>query len=267
MKVALLIEYDGTDFAGWQVQPRIEKASKKNRSVQGEIERGFRQLFQMDVPVVGAGRTDSGVHGRGMVAHAILPEGASMTIPKLTIALNATTPEDIAIRDVREVPDDFNARHSALARQYRYTIKTERTALDRRYVWALRGTLETEKLARAASLLAGEFDFTSFSKRTNDVDHYRCTVEQCEWVFRGTSIALTIRANRFVRGMVRALVGAMVQAGQGDLSLADFETLLKHPRELNRAKYIAPAHGLVLEGVAYPERFGLWTIGEEIIKL
>src|SRR3954470_23901977 len=114
MKFALLVEYDGTDFAGWQVQPRIEKASKKNRSVQGEIERGFRQLFQTDVAVVGAGRTDSGVHGRGMVAHAVLPEGTSLTVPKLTIGLNATTPEDIAIRDVREVPDDFNARHSAL---------------------------------------------------------------------------------------------------------------------------------------------------------
>jgi tRNA pseudouridine38-40 synthase len=202
-----------------------------------------------------------------MVAHAVLPEGAAMTIPKLTMALNATTPEDLAIRAIRVVSDDFNARHSARARQYRYTIMAERTALDRRSVWAIRGNVDTEKMRAAASHLIGEFDFTSFSKRTNDVDHYRCIVEQCEWVFRGTSIALTIRANRFVRGMVRALVGAMVEVGQDDLSLADFETLLKHPRELNRAKYIAPAHGLVLEGVAYPEQFGLWTIGEEIKRI
>jgi tRNA pseudouridine38-40 synthase len=259
MKVAMLIEYDGTDFSGWQVQ-------ENGRSVQGEIEKGLRQLFGREIGVVGAGRTDAGVHARGMVAHAVLPEDAAMTIQKLTMAMNATTPRDIAIRDIREVPDDFNARHSARARQYRYTIKTERTALDRRYVWALRGTIDTDKLRVAASHLTGEFDFTSFSKRTNDVDHYRCIVEHCEWVFRGTSFALTIRANRFVRGMVRALVGAMVEVGQDDLTLADFETLLKHPRELNRAKYIAPAHGLVLEGVAYPERFGLWDIGREIVR-
>ena len=259
MRVALLIEYDGTNFSGWQVQ-------ENGRSVQGEIEKGMRQLFSTDIDVIGAGRTDSGVHGRGMVAHAVLPDERTMTLPKLTMALNATTPEDIAIRDVRIVPDDFNARHSAVARQYRYTIKTERTALDRRYVWALRGAVDPDKLTTASKFLVGEFDFTSFSKRTNDVQHYRCIVDRAEWVFRGTTFALTIRANRFVRGMVRALVGAMVQVGQSVLSVEEFETLLKHPRELHRAKYIAPAHGLVLEGVEYPERFGLWKIGEQIIR-
>src|SRR5438445_12199422 len=136
MKVALLIEYDGTDFSGWKVQ-------ENGRSVQGEIERGLRQIFGTEIGVIGAGRTDAGVHARGMVAHAVLSEGTSM--PKLTMALNATTPEDIAIRDTRIVSDDFNARHSARARQYRYTIKAERTALDRLYMWAIRGAVDTEK--------------------------------------------------------------------------------------------------------------------------
>ena len=116
--------------------------------------------------------------------------------------------------------------------------------------------------ARCATKLLGEFDFTSFSKRTSDVKHYRCIVSEARWDFCGTVLALTIRANRFVRGMVRSLVGAMVQVGQNVVTEAEFEGLLHDPQEVRRAKYIAPPHGLVLEGVEYPERFGLWQIDE-----
>ncbi len=259
-KFALLIEYDGTDFAGWQTQGLAETA--RGRSVQAEIERSFLQLFSREITVHGAGRTDAGVHARGMVAHIDFPKDISITIPKLTIAVNATTPEDIVIRDIRHVADDFHARHSAVARQYRYTIKTERTALDRRYMWALRQNVDRDKLVRSAQKLIGEYDFTSFSKRTSDVKHYRCIVTEARWDFYGTVLALTIRANRFVRGMVRALVGAMVQVGQNVLSEDEFERLLHEPQEVRRAKYIAPPHGLVLEGIEYPGHFGLWNILE-----
>jgi tRNA pseudouridine38-40 synthase len=255
LRLALLIEYDGTDFAGWQIQDN-------GRSVQGEIEKAFRQLFARDISVLGAGRTDAGVHARGMVAHVEFPDEIEMTAFKLTIALNATTPHDIVIRDIRTVPYGFHSRFSALSRQYRYTIKRERTAIDRHFVWAIKRGVDDSKLQIAAGMLAGEHDFTSFSKRSNDVEHYRCIVEEARWDFRGTTFALTIRANRFVRGMVRALVGAMVQAGQGIMTTEEFAALLDGPQEFARAKYIAPAHGLVLEGVAYPERFGLWKIGE-----
>ncbi len=258
MKLAFLIEYDGTDFAGWQTQ----RDHPKGRSVQAELERGFLKLFSRNIPIHGAGRTDSGVHARGMVAHIEFPNDIEIPLPKLLMAINATTPEDIALRDVRPVPADFHARHSALARQYRYTIKQERTAIDRHFVWAIRRSVDVEVLGRCAALLAGEHDFTSFSKRTRDVKHYRCIVERAGWEFHGTTFALTIRANRFVRGMVRALVGAMVQAGQGTLSVNDFQKLLHAPQELWRAKYIAPPHGLVLEGIEYPDRFALWHIGE-----
>ncbi|HEY3875127.1 MAG TPA: tRNA pseudouridine(38-40) synthase TruA [Candidatus Kapabacteria bacterium] len=265
MKLALLIEYDGTAFAGWQTQGD----HPKGRSVQNEIEKGFHRLFLQTVTVHGAGRTDAGVHARGMVAHVELPE----TIPsvfqegiangprsKLVMALNATTPKDIAILDLRPVPTDFHARHSASARQYRYTIKIDRSAIDRNYVWAIRGAIDASKLEACAQMLVGEFDFTSFSKRTNDVKHYRCIVERAEWYEDGKYLYFIIRANRFVRGMVRALVGAMVAVGQGKLSPEEFRELLHQPREVWRAKYIAPAHGLVLEGVTYPERFELWKV-------
>ena len=262
MKLALLIEYDGTNFAGWQTQ----LDHPKGRSVQREIERGFHQLFSKDISVHGAGRTDSGVHARGMVAHAEIPNEITITSQKLLMAINATTPEDIAIRDLRPVPEDFHARHSAVARQYRYTIRQERTAIERNFAWAIRRGVDLAMLQAAAALLPGEHDFTSFSKRTSDVKHYRCIVEEAVWEFRGTRLALTIRANRFVRGMVRALVGAMVQVGQGTLTLAAFESLLRSPQELWRAKYIAPAHGLVLEGIEYPERYGLWAVGQDITR-
>lgn len=255
MKVALLIEYDGTEFSGWQVQ-------ENGRSVQGDLERAFHQLFGLEIAVFGAGRTDAGVHARGMVAHVELPPTSEMTLNKLTIALNATTPYDIVIHDVRAVPDDFHARHSALSRTYRYTVKRERTAIERNFVWAIRRDVDAGKMEQVTAMLIGEHDFTSYSKRTNDVDHYRCKIEYAAWHFDGSRYVLTIRANRFVRGMVRALVGAIVQVGQGMLSVDDFESLLLRPREFARAKYIAPAHGLVLEGIAYPERFGLWTVSD-----
>ncbi len=260
MKIALLIEYDGTEFVGWQTQ----RDHPKGRSVQAEIERGFYQLFSRTIAVHGAGRTDSGVHARGMVAHIEFPEDISIPLRKLLMAINATTPEDIAVRDLRSVPEEFHARHSAQSRQYRFTIKTERTAIDRHFVWAIRRPLDFAKLEVCATLLPGEHDFTSFSKRTSDVKHYRCIVESAVWERHGTTFALTIRANRFVRGMVRALTGAMVQVGQAALTIDEFQALLHGPRERWRAKYIAPAHGLVLEGIEYPERFHLWNIGEQI---
>jgi tRNA pseudouridine38-40 synthase len=256
LKLALLIEYEGTKFAGWQTQGDHPLC----RSVQGEIEKAFHQLFARTITVHGAGRTDAGVHARGMVAHVEFPEDIVIGLPKLVLALNATTPKDIAILDICAVAEDFHARHSALARQYRYTIKRERTAIDRHFVWAIRRDLDFAKLEQCAALLTGEHDFTSFSKRTSDVKHYRCIVEDAHWESEGKHLFFTIRANRFVRGMVRALVGAMVQVGQSALMVEEFEKLLHLPQELWRAKYIAPAHGLVLEGIEYPEQFGLWGI-------
>jgi tRNA pseudouridine38-40 synthase len=181
------------------------------------------------------------------------------------MALNATTPRDIAVRDVKIAREDFHARFSAASRTYRYTVKRERTAIERNFVWAIHRPVDREAMERVTAMLIGEHDFTSFSKRTNDVQHYRCNLQEAHWDFgpsgHGSTFALTIRANRFVRGMVRALVGAIVQVGQSALAEQDFETLLHRPKEFARAKYLAPAHGLVLEAVEYPPEFELWPIG------
>jgi tRNA pseudouridine38-40 synthase len=251
MKIALLIEYDGTDFAGWQVQPN-------GRTVQQELESAFEKVLQRRIAISASGRTDSGVHALGMVAHAALPENFSIGLKKLREALNAETGFDVVVRDIRNVPDDFNARHKTLDREYRYTIFRRRTALYRNFSWNLHGDLDLAAMKNCAAMLIGAHDFTSFSKRTDDVEHYRCIVDVSEFQDHGDKLIFTIRANRFVRGMVRALIGALVEVGKGKITEPEFKELLDHPVELERAKHIAPAKGLMLWTIRYPAEYGLW---------
>lgn len=250
-KLAFLIEYDGTRFSGWQMQGR-------GRTVQAELEAAFQQITNQAVRFHGAGRTDAGVHARGMVGHVKLKQALELPTRKLVLAMNATTGQDLVVRDIRPVHGAFHARHSALSRSYRYTISTRRRAIGRDYTWFVHQKLEPALLQSAAELLLGDHDFTSYSKKTADVEHYRCTIEESEWRIHGTSFVLRLRANRFVRGMVRALVGRMVQVAIGRITLQDFEHLLHHPQEIDRAKNLAPAQGLVFHRVDYPPDFGLW---------
>jgi tRNA pseudouridine38-40 synthase len=251
LKIALLIEYDGTDFAGWQVQPGV-------RTVQQELESACEKVFQQRVALTASGRTDSGVHGLGMVAHATLPENSTIGLKKLIEALNAESGFDVIVRDIREVPDDFNARYKTRDREYRYTIYRRRTALYRNYSWYLHGKLDFLAMQRCAAMLIGDHDFTSFSKQTDDVEHYRCIVNESKLEHNGDNIVFHIRANRFVRGMVRALVGALVEVGKGKMSEEGFQKLLENPTPEDRALHIAPAQGLMLWKIRYPKEYGLW---------
>ena len=251
MKIALLIEYDGTDFAGWQVQPGL-------RTVQHELETAFERILQKRIPIVAAGRTDAGVHAYGMVAHAELPENVTMMTDKLADALNATSGHDVIVRSIAEVSSDFHARYSAIDREYQYIIYRRKTAIHRNLSWQIRSVLDLTAMENIAERLKGEHDFTSFSKRSEDVEHYRCTVDKCEIVQTDESILISIRANRFVRGMVRAIVGGIVEAGKLKMSEEQFFTLLHNPTEDDRAKYLAPAEGLFFMKVRYPKEFGLW---------
>lgn len=251
MKLALLIEYDGTDFAGWQVQPGV-------RTVQGELERAVQKITGRELSILGSGRTDTGVHATGMVAHLELPEDLEVELPRFILGLNATSGYDVVIKDARPVAADFNARFTAISRSYRYTISSHRTALWRRHAWEFHRPLDLQLLTECSTLLMGEHDFTSFSKASEDVAHFRCNILDSGWESDGTQFAFRITANRFVRGMVRALVGAQVQVGSGGMTLEAFRSALDSPQELHRAKDLAPPQGLILERVAYPDQFGLW---------
>ena len=239
--IKLLLEYDGTDFVGWQFQPR-------GRSIQGELERSLKQLLQEEVDVVGAGRTDAGVHARGQVAN--FRTATERSIVEIQRALDAMLPEDIVVRSVEEVHFDFHARYSAKERRYKYFITTDKHALDRQHTWYVSYSLDLQGMSRAAELIQGEHDFEAFSKTDSGVDDYMCNVRSAQWTSEDPVFAFEISADHFVRGMVRALVGTMVDVGRGHLTADAFKEILS---KKNRAEagMAAPAKGLFLEEVRY----------------
>lgn len=239
--IKLVLEYDGTDFVGWQIQA-------EGRSVQGELEKVLRQVLQEDVNVMGAGRTDAGVHARGQVAN--FRTAAPRSIEEIRQALDGLLPEDIVVKSVEEVPIDFHARYSARERRYRYFISTEKSAMDRRYSWFVTYKLDLDAMMQAARLIEGQHDFEAFSKTDSGVDNYVCTVRSSEWMKDGSFLIFDIRADRFVRGMVRALVGTMIDVGRGYRTVEEFKGILLN-KSRAEAGVLAPAKGLFLEEVIY----------------
>ena len=240
--IRLLLEYDGTDFVGWQTQPN-------GRSVQEELTRVLDGLLGEHVNVIGAGRTDSGVHARGQVAN--FRTGNPMPAATVLRALNGLLPPDIRAHDVSEVPGEFHARYDALARRYRYTVFLQQRAVGRQYAWFVPYRLDTALMHRAAASFLGEHDFTSFCRAGADVDHHRCTVTRSAWSVEDAILVYDVEANRFLHGMVRALVGTMVDIGRGYIPPEDLP-LIVAARDRSRAGTAAPPHGLSLEEVRYP---------------
>jgi len=237
----LVIEYDGTEFVGWQTQAN-------GRSVQEEIEKVLTSVLQEPVSVIGAGRTDSGVHARGQVGS--FTTATSMSATAVRAALYGLLPEDIYNAAVEEAPDGFHARYSARERFYRYYISFAPSAINRRYEWHVKYDLHVAAMNRIASSILGEHDFESFCKYAADVDHYRCTLLESRWVESPGKVTYEIRGNRFLHGMVRALVGTMVDVGRGYTPEGAFPSIME-ARDRRRAGMAAPAHGLFLEEVVY----------------
>jgi len=245
--VALLLQYDGGAFAGWQLQPR-------ERTVQGEVEAALRRLMGRRVPVAGAGRTDAGVHALGQVAAAEVPE--RWEPEALRRALNALLPADVWVAGAhREVPG-FDPRRHALERTYCYRIGTDaasRGPFRRRWEWGVRGPVDATLLRSAAAGLVGTHGFQALSAAGPAREHWRCRVREALWQVREDAPGLEfwITADRFLHKMVRFLVGTMVDIGHGRRPLADLERLLQG--DDNRlASPPAPPHGLFLVAVRYP---------------
>ncbi len=239
---SLTIEYDGTDFVGWQRQ-------NNGRSVQEAIERALMLVTQGNVTLTGAGRTDAGVHARGQVAN--FTTSSQLTPNEYFRALNGMLPDDIAVTDVTEAADDFSARYSAIARCYQYTIARRPSALMRRYSWQLSYDLDIAALEYAAHIVRATDDFQAFCKVGSDVKHYRCIVQEASWKADDDGfLVFSITANRFLHGMVRALVGTMVNVGRGFTAMEEFSEIIRS-RDRGRAGQAAPARGLCLERVIY----------------
>jgi len=240
--VRLGIEFDGTGFHGWQVQPR-------DRTVQGEIEQAMWRVTGTRVRIAGAGRTDAGCHAAGQVASATL--STRLTPERLRAALNAHLPRDVRIIEAAEATPRFHARFRAMRRAYRYLIVSRPTALYRHYAWARPIRADLDALRRASRPLLGAHDFTSFSKQGGDEQETACDVAHARWSRRGLVTRFDIVADRFLYTMVRRLVSTVLRAAEeGGGAKIIRATLLA--RDRRAAAPPAPAHGLYLMRVRYP---------------
>ena len=250
--VQLVLHYDGTAFAGWQVQP-------EQRTVQGEVERVLAGLCGQRVVAQGAGRTDAGVHARGQAVGVRVPD--KWTAPMLRRSLNALLPDDVWVAAAHEMRPEFHARFSATSRRYAYQVGTDeeaRSPFRRRTEWAYRHDYDRTALDRAASLLLGEHCFIAFAVRGTApaTDSHRCSVIDARWIDRPGGLTFLVEANRFLHHMVRFLVGTMLEQASGKRPATAISDLLA--AETNSAvSPPAPAHGLVLERVSYPSELYL----------
>jgi tRNA pseudouridine38-40 synthase len=237
----LLIEYDGTCFHGWQAQPAL-------RTVQGTIEAALRQLLQERVTLVGAGRTDAGVHAVRQVAHV----HTSNRLPTQTLqrGLNALTPDDIVIHEVDDTPPSFHARFDAKKRVYRYRIATTQRAIGRRYRWYVPYRFLLHPMQEAVTCLVGRHDFSAFTLTDGGERSRICAVFTCEWSEREDDVVLDITADRFLRGMVRTVVGTSLEIGRGRWPVERMQEVLQSG-DRRCAGPTAPAHGLCLMDVVY----------------
>ncbi|MCB0278921.1 MAG: tRNA pseudouridine(38-40) synthase TruA, partial [Calditrichaeota bacterium] len=242
-RVKLIIEYDGTDFSGWQLQP-------DKLTVQGELEEALRTVFKQDIRVNGSGRTDSGVHARNQVAHCDLPADADLN--RLIASLNGLTSRAITVKSAKPVHSEFNSRFDATARRYRYYISEKPLSIGRQYCLILNRTLDLDYLNQLSTLIIGDHDFESFAKKHSDVEHYRCDVYSANWFRDAELVIFEIKAIRFLRGMVRAIVGTFLEFEKDKRDSDNLNKLLTAQKR-SAAGMNAPAHGLVLEEIYYPE--------------
>ncbi len=247
IRYLLTIAYDGTEFYGWQKQP-------DTKTVQGELERVIGTILQHPVEVQGQGRTDRGVHAMGQTAHVDLPIPAQ-EISKFRYSVNSLLPETIFVKEMIAVNSEFHARFDATSRAYEYRIRFGSNVHQRLSEFQLHEDVpwDDDMVQQCASLLIGEHDFSSFCKSDPDLPHSNCTIYAAEWVRNGPLLSFEIEGNRFLRNMVRRLVGAMVLIGKGELRFEEFKNALCSPSEIESAILYktAPAQGLMLKKVKY----------------
>ncbi|MBO7119270.1 MAG: tRNA pseudouridine(38-40) synthase TruA [Bacteroidaceae bacterium] len=248
MRFFIILSYDGTRYHGWQIQPNGD-------SVQQRLQEALSTLLRQPIEVVGAGRTDTGVHARMMVAHFDLdptqPPLIGEMVNDLSYKLNKLLPQDIAVQEVRQVNEDMHARFSALARTYHYYIHTYKDPFLTAYSWQVPFKLDFEKMNEAAKVLLEYKDFTSFSKVGTDVKTNLCDLKEAFWeeVAPG-QWRFTITANRFLRNMVRAIVGTLIEVGRGRISKEDLRRIIEAKDRCSAGESV-PAKGLFLVDIKY----------------
>lgn len=245
MRYFLYLSYNGAAYSGWQTQPNAH-------TIQQTIEEGLATILRRPCPILGAGRTDAGVHARMMVAHLDL-EMQQKEANLLLERLNRLLPQDIALHRIVAVKPEAHARFSATARTYRYYVTTKKDPFGHEHRLRLHHCLDLDAMNKAAACLSEYIDFTSFSKLHTDVKTNNCRISYARWeeVAEGEYV-FTITADRFLRNMVRAIVGTLFQIGKHKMSVDDFRAIIES-KDRCKAGSSAPAHALYLEDVAYPQ--------------
>ncbi|MDR2694372.1 MAG: tRNA pseudouridine(38-40) synthase TruA [Chitinispirillales bacterium] len=244
MRYFFRTEYDGTRFHGWQNQP-------DGVSVQRLIEEALSVALRAPCPIVGAGRTDAGVHARAQGAHFDAPDSVDIDTDRLTVSVNALLPPDIAVYGMVPVRPDFHARYSAVSRRYIYYFSDRKSPINYKRVWMIYYPVDWERIASEAKHIVGRHDFTAFCASGADSDDKECDVASAALSLGENGVrTFTIEANRFIYKMVRSLVGTLVDIGRGRLSAA-MDAIIGS-RDRSMAGETAPACGLVLEWVGYP---------------
>lgn len=242
----IYLAYDGTNYHGWQIQPN-------GISVQECLMRALTTFLRRETEVIGAGRTDAGVHASLMVAHFDY-DGEPLDTAMVAEKLNRLLPPDISVYKVCPVKPDAHARFDATARTYKYYVTTVKHPFNRQYRYRIHNPLDFEKMNEAAFTLFDYTDFTSFSKLHTDVKTNNCRIMHAEWTQEDDATwVFTIQADRFLRNMVRAIVGTLIEVGRGKLTVEGFRKVIEQ-QDRCKAGTSAPGHALFLVNVEYPDQ-------------
>ncbi|MCF7822532.1 MAG: tRNA pseudouridine(38-40) synthase TruA [Candidatus Marinimicrobia bacterium] len=245
MRFALLIQYDGGNYHGWQIQPNTP-------TVQGSIESALQKVFGEKIALHGSGRTDAGVHALGQVAHFDVDE-TSIPHTHIWMTLNRYLPADIRILASAQTNADFHSRFMAVQRQYRYQIISNADILRRNACWHVRFPLSMDILESLSRQILGVHDFSSFCYAQSETENMTCNISKARWEKDADGvIRFTVKADRFLHHMVRMLVGSMVEVARGKWEIGKFTKLLENPDRQNHTVTAAP-QGLALIKVSYPD--------------
>ncbi len=238
----LEVSYKGTNYSGFQVQQNAI-------TVQSQIEKALHTFFKQAISLTGSSRTDAGVHALQNFFHF---DADIDMMGKQLYNINAILPQDIVLKAIFSVPDNAHCRFDAISREYKYFIYNAKNPFLADRAWFYPYTLDMAQLNLAAQKLVGTRDFSSFSKKNTQVRNFICSIEHSQWTIEDGYIVYQVKGNRFLRGMVRGLVGTMIRVGRGLISLDTFESIIQ-AKDASRADFTTPAHGLFLTVVNYQE--------------
>ncbi len=247
MRYFIEIAYNGKNYYGWQRQP-------KQISVQQILEETLSTLLRKEIKLTGAGRTDAGVHAKQLFAHFDF-EGIG-DFDDFIFRMNSFLPKDISVKNIFEVKEDAHARFDAVEREYEYIISIKKDPFSQDFAFQINNIPNVELMNQAAEMLLTHRDFQCFSRSKTDVKTYNCTIVKAHWEAKNNRLIFTIAADRFLRNMVRAIVGTLLDLGYGKTTLEDFKAIL-NSKSREKAGASAPAHGLYLTKVIYPDNIKL----------